>query len=51
MPSTVSHRVAQGELIAALLAYRAIYQLGPLVLAAVWLAYRATRARVKAVPT
>jgi uncharacterized membrane protein YbhN (UPF0104 family) len=46
--SLLSHRVAQGELVAALLAYRAIYQLGPLLLAAIWLVFVDTRARGKA---
>ncbi len=47
----LSHRVAEDELIAALLAYRAIYQLGPLALAALWLLYVDTRARGEAVST
>ncbi len=46
----LSYRVAQGELIAALLAYRAIYQLAPLVLAAAWLLCVDMRFKVRAVP-
>ena len=43
----LSYRVAPVELIAALLAYRAIYQLGPLMLAALGLLYLQTRAKNK----
>ena len=44
----LSYRVAPVELIAALLAYRAIYQLGPLMLASLFLLYVHTRAKTSA---
>ena len=44
----LAYRVAPVELIAALLAYRAIYQLGPLMLAALCLLYLHTRAKTSA---